>query len=93
MKTEEQLVEKHVMEYASRLKHIDELITRADKAEDQSSTHKAELSELKQEREKLAGHLEEIRQQSLEEWAKEGGPMVIWDLVAERLERLVEHLE
>ncbi|HHJ19965.1 MAG TPA: hypothetical protein ENJ84_09135 [Gammaproteobacteria bacterium] len=93
MTNEEQLVESHVKEYTSRLKHIDELITRAGKTEIRKAEHQSELSELKQERENLAGHLDKIKALSAEEWAKEGGPMVIWDLVAERLEKLVEHIE
>ncbi len=93
MTTEEQLVESHVQESNARLKHIDELIGRTAKLDIQKAEHQAELSELKQEREKLAGQLGEIEQLSAEEWAKEGGPMVIWDLVAQRLEKLVEHLE
>ncbi len=93
MTNENQLVESHVKEYTSRLNHIDELITRAGKADIQKEEHQSELSDLKQEREKLADHLDKIQAQSDEEWAKEGGPMVIWDLVAERLEKLVEHIE
>jgi len=93
MSSEEQLVETHVMEYESRLKHIDELIEHTEKKGNLNPGHAAELSELKQDREKLVDNLDEIRRKSAEEWAKEGGPMVIWDLVAERLEKLVEHLE
>ncbi len=93
MTNKEQLVEEHVMEYESRLKHIDKLIEHTGKLEIKKSEHRTELSELKQEREKLAKHLEEIKQSSAEEWAREGGPMVIWDIVAGRLEKLVEHLE
>ena len=93
MSNEEQLVETHVVEYESRLKHIDELIEQADKAGVQKEGHQSELSSLKQEREKLAGNLDEIKALSTEAWAKEGGPMVIWDLVAERLEKLIERIE
>jgi len=88
MTAKEQLVESHVREYESRLKHIDELVARASKADLQKVEHQSELSDLKQERDKLAGHLDEIKALSAEEWAKEGGPMVIWDIVAERLEKL-----
>ncbi|VAX02964.1 hypothetical protein MNBD_GAMMA20-117 [hydrothermal vent metagenome] len=93
MTYENQMVESHVKEYTSRLKHIDELITRAGKAEIQKEEHQSKLSNLKQEREKLADHLDKIQVSSAEEWAKEGGPMVIWDLVAQRLEKLIEHIE
>jgi len=93
MTTEDQLVESHVKEYTSRLKHIDELIARASKADIQKVEHRSELSDLKQERNNLAGHLDTINVLSAEEWAKKGGPMVMWDLVAERLEKLLEHFE
>ncbi len=73
MRNEEKLVEAHVMEYESRLKHIDELIERSDKAKKLAVEHQAELS--------------------AQEWAKKGGPMVMWEIVTKRLERLVEHLE
>jgi len=93
MSNKEHLVEAHVMKYESHLKHIDELISRADKADIQKQEHQSELSSLKQEREKLAGNLEQIKGLSAEAWAKKGGPMVIWELVAERLEKLVERIE
>lgn len=93
MTTEEHLVETHVREYNARLEHIDELIERAAKTGNPKPEHATELTELKQQREKLANQLIDIKQLSAAEWAKEGGPMVIWDLVAERLEKLIEHLE
>ncbi len=93
MTNEEQLVESHVREYESRLRHIDELIARASKTDFQKVEYQSELSDLKQKRNKLSGHLDEIKALSAEEWAKKGGPMVIWDIVAERLEKLVEYLE
>ncbi|HEC18828.1 MAG TPA: hypothetical protein ENI97_05735 [Gammaproteobacteria bacterium] len=93
MTTEEQLVESHVQEYNARLKRIDELIGRADNVENPNPEDVAELSKLKKERNKLANQLLDIKALSAAEWAKEGGPMVIWDLVAERLEKLVERLE
>ncbi len=93
MRNKEKLVEAHVMEYESRLKHIDELIERSNKAKNLAPEHQTELSKLKRERENLSTDLEEIRKLSAEEWAKKGGPMVIWDIIAGRLERLVEHIK
>lgn len=83
-------IEQHILEYESRLGHINELLVRADQAVGET----AELAGLKQERDKLAGKLGEIKQKSAEEWEKEelaaAGPMGIWDAVAQQLEKLVE---
>jgi hypothetical protein len=83
-------VEQQILEYESRLEHIDELLQRADKAVGKT----AELEGLRQERNKLAGTLGEIRQKTAEEWEAEelaqAGPMGIWDAVAQQLEKLVE---
>ncbi len=94
MTTDEQLVERNILHYEARLKHVDELFEKAHKAVETTAPEASEeLNELKKERGKLADDLEKLKQKSLEEWAKEGGPMVIWDLLAERLEKLVERLE
>ena len=52
-----------------------------------------ELLSLREEREKLDTHFEELQKKSAEEWSQKGGPMVIWDVIAERLEHLVERVE
>ncbi len=94
MTTDEQLAERNILHYEARLKHIDELFEKASKAPGAEAPETSrELAELKEERGKLVDTLEQIKEKSLEAWAKEGGPMVIWDLVAERLEKLVERLE
>lgn len=93
MITEEELVERHIREYESRMKHIDEMIERASQAVGAGGEEAGkELAELKAERDKLQARLDELRQLSEEEWLKEGGPMVIWDLVALRLEKLLERI-
>ncbi len=91
-----QLAESHIKEHEARLKHIDELMEQADKAKhaaEDSSEVSAELEDLKGERVTLANHLDELREQSAEEWAEKGGPMVMWDIVADRLEKLVERIK
>ncbi len=93
MSTDEQLVERNIRYYEARLKHIDELFEKASKAAAGTPGADKELAELKAERSKLADELAQMKEKSLEEWAKEGGPMVIWDVLAERLENLVERLE
>ena len=91
-----QLAESHIKEHEARLKHIDELMEQADKAKQaaaDSSKVSEELESLKQERASLAYQLDELRQQSAEEWAEKGGPMVMWDIVADRLEKLLERIK
>jgi DNA repair exonuclease SbcCD ATPase subunit len=91
-----QLAESHIKEHEARLKHIDELMEQADKAKQaaaDSSKVSEELESLKQERASLAYQLDELRKQSAEEWAEKGGPMVMWDIVADRLEKLLERIK
>jgi hypothetical protein len=91
-----QLAEHHILEHEARLKHIDELLEKAEEASQalaEPSAISAELDTLKKERALLVDQLDEIRQKSIEEWAKRGGPMVMWDIVANRIENLIERVE
>ena len=83
------LVDQQVKEYNSRLKHIDELAEQAAALEEES--HLAELAELKSERNKLADYLKELEQNPSDKSVKLG-PMAIWDVIAQRLEKLVEKI-
>jgi exonuclease VII large subunit len=92
------LAEQHITQFESRLKHIDELLTQAQEGVvSEQSGLTDELKELASKREKLAGHLEEMRLKSSNEWQEkeieQAGPMGIWDAVAQQLEKLVEKLE
>lgn len=89
------LIEQHILQYESRLKHIDELLGRAEKAKDRQQ--ESELKEIKQDREELSGEMEKLKKQPPEYWNKLGlekaGPMGAWDAVAQRLEKLVERID
>ena len=85
----EQLAEQHIRQYESQLKHIDEVMARADR----ENTASADLKELADHRTELAEYIQELRDKAPYEWMEEGGPMVLWDLVAERIEQLVERIE
>ncbi|MEJ2453159.1 MAG: hypothetical protein P8103_03265 [Candidatus Thiodiazotropha sp.] len=92
-----QLAEQHITEYESRLKHIDELLTRAREGVSHEQHELApELEDLTAKREALAKHLEEMRSKTFEEWQekeiKQAGPMGVWDAVAQKLEELTEKL-
>ena len=94
------LIEQHIVEYESHLKHIDEMLSRAHEHVASGAAPaeaEKELQELKGEREKLADHLSEMKRKGPEDWEEEtferAGPMGIWDAVARRLEKLVERLD
>ena len=94
------LMQKNIMEYEARIKHFDELISRADKAVGKGPEHaetRDSLASLKQQRNKFAILLDELRLKPLENWRVEeiekAGPMGIWDAVGQQLEKLVERIE
>lgn len=94
------LVEQHILEYESRLKHVDEVLERAQRVTDQVREDReldTGLSELKRDREELSGRIQELKKQPPEHWQKKGlekaGPMGVWDVVAQRLEELVERID
>ena len=99
MTTENQLLEQHIREYQSRMRHIDELMERARKGvtEQPAAEVHEELEHVRLQREKLATLYEELKLPSTEEWRKDeilkSGPMGIWDALGQQLERLVERLE
>jgi uncharacterized coiled-coil DUF342 family protein len=95
----EQLVEQNIIKHESHLKHVDELLEQADQGVGTSGPTEieAQLAELRQERDQLASELDDYKNKSAE-YAKQAdaeklGPMIIWEKVAERLEKLVEHIK
>lgn len=100
MTTKEQLIDQHIREYESRLKHIDELYERAHKAtehlDDEHET-RSELKGLAEQRAQLPQDANEIKTMPVENWRKEtvqnAGPMAIWDIIAQKLEDLLERHE
>jgi hypothetical protein len=92
------LAEQHILEYETRLKHIDELLTHAHENMSAGQPElSAELQELTAKRQELVAHLEQMRGKSFAEWQEKeierDGPMGIWDALAQQLEKLVERLE
>jgi hypothetical protein len=94
----DKLVEQHVKEYESRLKHMDELLVRATAAVTPAAPGVSEqLASMIDERDKFASHIDELRAKSLENWQTDhiskSGPMAIWDVVAQEIEKFVERIE
>lgn len=100
MSTEESLIDQHIREYESRMRHIDEMLERAKKGLTdiaETAPVRNDFKAVKQEREKLATLYDELRLPSTEDWRRaeiiKNGPMGIWDSLAQQLENLVEKLE
>ncbi len=67
------LVEQHIIEHESRLQHMDELLERVGQKAGIAAEGKeisAELEGLKQERDRLAGRIGELKEKSVEDWQK-----------------------
>lgn len=100
MTTENSMIEQHAREFESHLRHIDELMERAQKGIEEGTAPeeaRATLEQVGREREKLSSLYEELKLSSTENWRKEeiikSGPMGLWDAVAQQLEKLVERFE
>lgn len=92
-------VEQSVMAYQSRLKHLDEMLERAKSTLaviPAREEEKATLVELQRERDKLHTLYEDLRLKSVENWREKeieiSGPMAIWDVIAQKVENLLERI-
>ena len=100
MTSKEQLIEQHIREYESRLKHIDELYERAHEATehlDDDHATRAELQKYAKQRAQLPEDAEGIKAMAVDDWRQEtvknAGPMAIWDILAQKLEDFLERHE
>ena len=98
--TKEQLIDQHIREYESRMKHIDELYERAHEATehlDDDHQTRSELKEYATQRSELQQKADEIKTMPIEHWREEtiksSGPMAIWDILAQKLEDFLERHE
>jgi DNA repair exonuclease SbcCD ATPase subunit len=100
MTTKEQLIDQHIREYESRLKHIDELYERAHSAtehlDDEHET-RSELKDYADQRSRLQQQADDVKTMPVANWRKEtvksAGPMAIWDILAQKLEDFIERHE
>ena len=100
MTTTEQLITRHIREYESRLKHIDELFARAQKVSeilDEHAESNVKLEQYRHQREELAKKSDELKKMAVSNWREEmlqsAGPMGLWDILAQELEDFVERHE
>ncbi len=95
MKNDTHLAEQHILEYESRLKHIDALLDKAHTvaAKRPEPELREQLTRIKTERDRLAHAVATIRQSPATKFGEtqgEAGPMAVWDIIAQQLEKLVE---
>jgi len=100
MTTKEHLIEQHIREYESRMKHIDELYDRAHQAvgsADEATDKQVRLKELSAQRALLQQTTDHFRTLPVEHWREEtvrnSGPMAVWDILAQKLEDFLERHE
>jgi hypothetical protein len=96
----DKLVDRRISEYESRLKHIDELYEQAHQATaklDDDHALKTELGEYHEQRTDLANHTAKLKELPLAHWREDmiqsSGPMAIWDVLAQKLEDLIERVD
>ena len=97
MTTKDHLINQHILEYESRLKHIDELLSQANhntNSADSGADKNNTLEDIKQKRNELEQHIHRIKTMSVDNWEKDAirmaGPMAVWDAVAQQVEKLIE---
>ncbi|MEA3278350.1 MAG: hypothetical protein U9Q81_24265 [Pseudomonadota bacterium] len=93
------MVEQHILEHESRLKHVDELLAHARKGAGNLPEYaqiRTKLDELAEKRDRHAVQLDDLKAKAAEEWQQheieQSGLMGVWDALAQDLERLVERL-
>lgn len=91
------LIQQHILEHESRLKHVDELLERAQQRIAEEEDVAEQLAKAKRGRDELSGRVEELKLRPPDQWSEEEfektGPMVVWDTLAQKLEKLVERME
>ena len=100
MSNTEHLIEQHIREYESRMRHIDELYQRAHTAAtaaDMANGVQGKLSELAAQRSLLRQTTDELRHNPRHHWqekiTQDAGPMAVWDVLAQKLEDFLERHE
>lgn len=100
MTTKDKLVDQHIREYEARLLHLDEMLAKAEKvtAHLNDEHHlKSEIDNVHQQRSELIEKTTQFQEISVDHWREEliqaAGPMGVLDILAQRVESLVEELE
>ncbi len=93
------LIQQHILEHEMRLKHVDTLLERAQHgiAQAGGGDTAEQLARAKSARDKLSSQVAQYKQRPPEQWSEaefeNKGPMIVWDNLAQQLEKLVERME
>ncbi|MGB5324155.1 MAG: hypothetical protein WBN40_01855 [Pseudomonadales bacterium] len=97
MTSKEELVERHIREYQSRLKHVDELYQQAHEASKHlqgDHPSRIELTRIAEQHADMKAKAEVLKTMDVDNWRKEtienAGPLAIWDILAQKLEDFIE---
>ena len=100
MTSKEHLINQHILEYESRQKHLEELYEKAQQASDHlPDDHeiRQSLQQFGEQKSELAEKGEEMKTMHVDNWREEtihnAGPMALWDILAQKLEDLIEKVE
>ena len=92
----DQLAERQILRYQSRMKRLDEMIEKARRGLDghpEKEKHEKTLAEILQRRDELKVKLDELllkNPSDLEEQIEKAGLMALWEVLAQDLEALLE---
>ena len=96
----EKIADQHIREYESRLKHMDELFKRAKQVSarlDDDHSLKSELGQYQEQHNDLVNQNAKLKNMPFahlsEDIIRSAGPMAVWDVLARKLEDLVERIE
>ncbi|MGD8587461.1 MAG: hypothetical protein PVG22_01380 [Chromatiales bacterium] len=96
----DELADQNILEYESHQKHTAELLARAQKhlsSGPEDDDVRAQTERLAREHDRLSTNLQQLKQRResgdlMEEEIEGAGPMAVWDILGQDLERLVEKL-
>lgn len=94
------LVDQHFRENEARLLHLDEMLKKAEKVTaglDRGHHLKTEFAGYREQHDELSREAADFREISLDQWRDEmiqaAGPMGVLDILAQKIESLIEELE
>ena len=100
MNVTEKLVEQHIREYESRLKHVNELFNKAQKVSeslDQGHELHSELKLYSEQQNEIARQAAELKKLPFAHWREDmirsSGPLGVIDVLAQKLEDLIERVD
>jgi hypothetical protein len=100
MTVTEKIADQHIREYESRLKHMDELFERAKQISarlDDDHALKSELAQYQEQHNDLVNQTAKPKNMPIarlsEDIIRSAGPMAVWDILAQKLENLIERIE